>query len=475
MNRLIAYTVTLTLIGMLSPAMAQNPGTRPALSLPQSVLASWNDIGWKPGDPLLLVTGSKGSIHSAVASDAHVDRGGRQWIGTWATSPQPPLPGPVQTFRNQTLRLIVHTSVGGKEVRIKISNTFGDHPLQIGSAHIARRTSEAGIDPTSDRPVMFNGHASTTVARQSMVVSDPIELDVPALSDLAVSVFLPEATEPTTSHILAMQTSYVSAVGDSAAEVKFPVAKTIHSWPFLTGVDVAASPRGVAIVAFGSSLTDGDGTTRDSNGRWPDVLAERLQKGAEREVGVLNEGIIGNRLLNDSPQQAGSPFGAALGQAGLARFERDVLAQAGVKYVIVGLGINDIAFPGSLTPATESIGAESVIAGYRQLIARAHQKGIRVIGTTNPAFENSFLALAPPTPAITFFTLEKESVRQKVNDWIRTSGEFDGVVDLDEVLRDPSHPTRLLPRYDSGDHLHPNNAGCLAEGNAFPLALFEGH
>lgn len=191
-------------------------------------------------------------------------------------------------------------------------------------------------------------------------------------------------------------------------------------------------------------------------------------------MGVLNQGIIGNRVLNDSPQQAGSPFGAALGQAGLARFERDVLAQAGVKYVIVGLGINDIAFPGSLTPLTERISAESVIVGYHQLIARAHQKGIRVIGTTNPAFENSFLALAPPTPTITFFTLEKESVRQKVNDWIRTSGEFDGVVDLDEVLRDPSHPTRLLPSYDSGDHLHPNNAGCLAEGNAFPLALFEG-
>jgi lysophospholipase L1-like esterase len=188
-------------------------------------------------------------------------------------------------------------------------------------------------------------------------------------------------------------------------------------------------------------------------------------------VGVLNQGIIGNRLLNDSPQQAGSPFGAALGQAGLARFERDVLAQAGVKYVIVGLGINDIAFPGSLTPLTERISAESVISGYRQLIARAHQKGIRVIGTTNPPFENSFLA-APP---VTFYTPEKENVRQKVNAWMRSSAEFDAVVDFDEVLRDPNHPTRLLALYDSGDHLHPNNAGCAAEGNAIPLALFEGH
>jgi lysophospholipase L1-like esterase len=151
-----------------------------------------------------------------------------------------------------------------------------------------------------------------------------------------------------------------------------------------------------------------------------------------------------------------------------------VLSQAGVKYVVIGLGINDIAMPGSLTPATESISAENLIAGYRQLIARAHQRGIRVIGTTNPPFENSFLTMPPPNPAITFFTPQKERVRQKVNDWIRTTGEFDGVVDLDEVLRDPSHPTQLLSSYDSGDHLHPNNAGCLAEGNAFPLALFEG-
>ena len=202
-----------------------------------------------------------------------------------------------------------------------------------------------------------------------MVVSDPAELDVPALSDLAISLFLPKTTEATTLHILAMQTSYVSSdTGDSTADVKFPVAKTIRSWPFLTGVDVAASAHGAAIVAFGSSLTDGDGSTLDTNRRWPDVLAERLQKGADgmTEVGVLNQGIIGNRLLDDSPRRARSPFGAALGQAGLARFKRDVLAQAGVGYVIVGLGINDIVFPGSLTPLTERMNAESMISGLRR-------------------------------------------------------------------------------------------------------------
>ena len=406
------------------------------------------------------------------------NRSGKHWIGTWATAPQPPEPRHIKSFRKQTLRLIVHISTGGVRVRIKISNTFGDHSLLIGDAHIARRTNGADIDPTSDRALTFEGKSSTTVATGSMVVSDPVALEVPALSDLAVSLFLPESTEVKTLHVLALQTSYVSQIGDATANAKFPEAEKIHTWPFLTGVDVEASARGAAIVAFGSSLTDGDGTESDSNGRWPDVLAQQLQKssGGKSELGVLNEGIIGNRLLNDSPvEAAGGRFGSVLGQAGLARFDRDVLAQSGVKYVIVGLGINDIAMPGSLTPATEGVTAESIIAGYRQLISWAHQKGIRIIGTTNPPFENSFLDLGPPGPPITFYTPEKERMRQKVNAWILSSEEFDGVVDLDAVVRDPSHPTQLLPNYDSGDHLHPNNAGCRAEGDAIPLALFEGH
>jgi lysophospholipase L1-like esterase len=413
-----------------------------------------------------------GSTVSGIASGADADRDAKQWIGTWATAAQPFAPESLQTFRNQSLRLIVHTSAGGTKVRIKISNTYGDGPLLIGGAHIARRTAAAEIDPRSDRVLKFQGKSSTTVVAGSMVVSDSVALDVPALSDLAVSFFLPQRTEAKTSHSMAKQTSYVSPeTGDSTATVKFPVAKAIHSWPFLTGLDVEASLGAAAIVAFGSSLTDGDGTTADTNGRWPDVLAARLQKsaGGKAEIGVLNEGIIGNRLLHDSPKGADNPFGAGLGEAGLARFERDVLAQAGVRYVIVGLGINDILFPAfPFTPASEKVSAEDIISGYRQLIARGHRKSVRVIGTTNPPFENSsFEGLVAA-----FYTSEREAVRQKVNDWIRSSGEFDGVVDLDAVLRDPSHPTQLLPEYDSGDHLHPNNAGCIAEGNAIPLALF---
>jgi lysophospholipase L1-like esterase len=427
------------------------------------------DPGRGVGRILLLV--ALGALLSATARNTDSNHG-EVWIGTWATAAQPQIPGAIQTFRNQSLRLIVHTSAGGKKARVKISNTYGDQPLLIGAAHIARRADGADIDPSSDRTLKFSGQLSTRIPARSTVTSDPVDLDVPPLSDLAISLFLPDATPATTSHILAMQTSYISAeTGDSCAAVKFPIAKKIHSWPFLTGVDVAASPGAMAVVAFGSSLTDGDGSTLDTNGRYPDVLAERLQKAGASgtKVSVLNLGIIGNRLLSDSPNQAGSPFGGALGESGLARFERDVLEQAGVKYVIVGLGINDIAFPGSLTPANEAVSADSLIAGYRRLIARAHKKGIRIIGSTNPPFENSFLK----NPPVTFYSPEKEVVRQKVNDWIRNGGEFDGVIDFDEVVRDPGHRTQLLPAYDSGDHLHPNNAGYAASGQAVPLSLLK--
>jgi lysophospholipase L1-like esterase len=409
----------------------------------------------------------------AFASEANPVGSDSYWIGTWATAAQPFVPSALQTYRNQTLRLIVHTSAGGKKVRIRISNSYGDKPLFIGAAHIARRTSAADIVPSSDRTLTFQKNSSVTIPAGALAVSDPVELEVPALSDLAVSLFLPQPAEAKTIHAMAKQTSYVSTeTGDATAAAKFPAPKAIHTWPFLTGVDVEASPGSFSIVAFGSSLTDGDGTTTDTNRRWPDVLAERLQKDAGRkaEVGVLNEGIIGNRLLHDSPKTAGNPFGGALGESGLARFDRDVLDQPGIKYVILGLGINDILFPAfPFTPPGETIAAEDVIAGYRELIARAHKKGVRIIGTTNPAFEHSaFEGFVDG-----FYTPEREATRQKVNAWILSSGEFDAVVDLDAATRDPARPTQLLPAYDSGDHLHPNNAGCIVEGNAFPLTLFD--
>lgn len=405
----------------------------------------------------------------------------RHWIGTWAAAPQRPVQERVQSFRNQTLRLIVHTSAGGKTVRIKISNVFGDQPLIIGSAHIARRTDVANINPSSDRIVKFDKQSSVTIPAGSLTSSDPVDLDVPPLSDLAISLFLPGPTTATTLHILAQQTNYVSPeTGDFAAQMNFPVAKTISFWPFVTGVDVIASHGGAAVVAFGSSLTDGDGSTKDANRRWPDILAERLQRNGHAELGVLNEGIIGNRLLSDSqsPRQLGGPpplgpvfeqLGPALGEAGLKRFERDVLSQTQVKYVILGLGVNDLLFPGSFVPATEGVTSQDLILGYRQLIARAHKNGIRVIGTTIPPFEHALFR----NPLFqSFYTPEKEKSRQEVNAWIRTAGEFDGMIDFDAAVRDPNRPTQLLPAYDSGDHLHVNDAGNVAQGNAIPLALF---
>jgi len=417
-----------------------------------------------------VAVGNPGAARAAT-------NGAEHWIGTWAAAAQRPIPEGLETFRNQTLRLIVHTSAAGSRLRIKVSNTYGDRPLVVGAAHVARRISGADVDPSSDRALTFSRQVSVRVPPHALAVSDPVPFDLPALSDIAVSLFLPEESPATTCHVLAKQTSYV-ADGDVTAKPTLPGAKTIRTWPFLTGVDVAAAARAVAIVAFGSSLTDGDGSTRDANERWPDVLAKRLREAdSGREIGVLNEGIIGNRLLADSesPRQSGGPFGEvleklgpALGDAGVKRFDRDVLEQSGVGYVVLGLGINDLLFPGSFTKASERVTAEQIIAGTRDLVARARKAGVRAIGTTLPPTENATFT----NPTIYFYTPEKEVERRKFNEWVLHGGEFDGVIDFDAAVRDPDRPTRLLPAFDSGDHLHPNDAGYVASANAIPLVLF---
>ncbi|MGE5278861.1 MAG: SGNH/GDSL hydrolase family protein [Acidobacteriota bacterium] len=391
---------------------------------------------------------------------------GARWIGTWATAPQSFLPGSLKTFRNQTLRLIVHTSIGATRLRIRLSNTYGDRPLIFGSAHVARRTAGPDVDPTSDRILTFGGKSTVTVPKGTTIASDAVQLAVPALSDLAVSLYLPDETPATTDHLLALQASYVSPeTGDSTGLAKFVAAKKIGSWPFLTGVDVDPPPGGAAIVAFGDSWFDGDGSTADANHRLGDFLAERLQRDARgRRFAVLNEGLIGNRLLRDSPREPPSPFGDALGESGLKRFERDALGQPGVRVVLLRFGVNDLGFPGALAPAAESVTAADLIRGYRSLVASARRRGLRVIATTIAPFENA--ATAPG-----YYTPEKEAVRREFNEWMRSSRDFDGVVDLDRLLRDPDHATRLLPAYDSGDHLHPNDAGYAAAANAIPLPM----
>ena len=292
--------------------------------------------------------------------------------------------------------------------------------------------------------------------RWGLVVSDPVNLDVDALSDLAVSIYLPQPSAATTMHLLALQTSYIAAGnGDFTAAADLPGASTTTAWHFLTGVDVSA--RSAAIVALGDSITDGANSTTDANLRWPNVLAARLHG----RLGVADQGIIGNRILHPTEPQ----FGNLFGPAALARFDRDVLAQAGVGYVIVLLGINDIGHPGSAAPPTEEVSAAEIEAGHLQFIERAHEKGIKIFGATLTPFEGTTIA--------GFYSPEKEVKRQAVNHWIRTSGKYDAVIDFDAAVRDPSHPARMLPAYDGGDHLHPSDAGQTAMGNAIPLRLFD--
>lgn len=384
----------------------------------------------------------------------------RSWVGSWATAPAG-VAGTPEQFRNETLRMIVHATLGGEQARVKISNTFGSTPLVIGAAHVARRQAEANTVPGTDRTLTFGGRPSFTVPPGALVLSDPVDLRIAPLSDVAISLYLPAETPETTTHVTALQTTYV-ARGDSTASVQFDVARTLTRWPFLSGVDVSAGSRTGAIVAFGDSITDGANSTAGANRRWPDLLSARLQQRPDlRGVGVLDEGIIGNRILHGTETQ----FGSLFGPAGLARFDRDVLAQTGVQFAIVLLGINDIGHPGANAPATDEVGAEEIEAGYRQFIARAHAHGIRIYGGTLMPFEGTTI------PG--FYSPEKETKRQAVNRWIRRSGAFDAVVDFDAAVRDPAHPARMLPAYDSGDHLHPNDAGMAAMANAIPLELFK--
>jgi lysophospholipase L1-like esterase len=399
---------------------------------------------------------------SAVQAQPDPRNPSQQWVGTWGTAPAgPPLAAQTQTFNDQTLRLIVHTSIGGSQVRIRVSNEHGATPLRIGAAHIARRAAGSEIMAGTDRVLTFSGSPSITIPAGAPVLSDPIDLDVPALSDLAVSLYLPGPVQATTIHGSAFQTNYVSLPGNFTGAATLPTQRTITSWPFLTEVDVSAPGAG-AIVALGNSITDGSVTTVDANRRWPDLLALRLQTTRDRfnsALGIVNRGIGGNRLLRDPGEQP------LFGRAALARFDRDVLATAGVRHLIVLIGINDIGHPGTGTiPATEAVTPQDLIAGYRQLIARAHAKGIPVYGATLTPFEGTIF------PG--YYTPEKEAVRQAVNNWIRTSDEFDAVIDFDRAVRDPAHPTRMLPAYDSGDHLHPNDLGMQAMANAIPLELF---
>jgi len=367
--------------------------------------------------------------------------------GAPAAAPAKPGPAPLRSFNNQTIRMVVNTSIGGRSVRVELANTFGTDPLKIGSAHIALRDHDSAIVPASDRKLMFSGLSSATIPRGASMISDPVDLAVPAAGDVVVSVYLPGDSGPPTQHATGLHTTYISSDGDFTGVPDFTPARTSNSWYFLSGVDVLAPADAGVIVAFGDSITDGATSTNDADAAWPSVLARRLQD-AGSDLAVVNEGISGNRVLGDGA-----------GVSMLARFERDVLAQPGIKYLVFMEAINDIggASRAGATPVT----AEEIIAVYKQMIARAHMRGIKVIGATLTPYEGAG-----------YYSEPGEVIRTAVNQWIRTTGMLDGVVDFDLVTRDPEHPRKFRPGFNIRDNLHPNDAGYKAMADSIDLSLF---
>ncbi|MEO3754358.1 SGNH/GDSL hydrolase family protein [Streptomyces sp. B6B3] len=417
----------------------------------------------------LLLVASPASAGPAAAGPGHAARA--PWTGTWSATMTTVPASDDTTFEDQTLRQVVRTSIGGDELRVQLSNTFGTEPLVVGEARVARQApGGAGhrTVPASDRAVRFDGARGVTIPPGESVFSDPVRLSLPEAADLVVSVHLPEPTRGNTVQAFSSEENYVAA-GNVTGDSTITPTATSDRWHFLSGISVRSRDCDrppSAVVTLGDSITVGSSVS--ANHRWPDFLAERLRSSwSLPDIGVLNQGVSGNRLLHDPNPPAGhdaEDFAALFGEAGLKRFDRDVLRQPGVEYVVVALGVNDIGHPASgLVPESERITAEDLIDGYRQLIDRAHDRGLEIFGATIAPFRDTPLG---------FDTPENQSIRQAVNEWIRTSGEYDGVIDFDAALRDPAQPDRLLPAYDSGDHLHPNDAGNEAMAAAVPLRLF---
>ena len=395
------------------------------------------------------------SAAQASAADWHDWRDNdKHWVGTWAASPQsvdPFTPATPASFSGQTIRQIVHTSIEGQKIRVRFTNEFGATALAIGAAHVALQSSDSTILAGSDRVLTFAGQTAVSIPKGAPMLSDPVDLKVAALSNVVITIYLPNPTSNTTFHALGRQTTYVSGPGNFTGSVAFPTASMTQSWYFISALDVLAKPRSVAVVTLGDSITDGYASTVDANRRWPNVLAERLQASHRFEhVAVMDQGISGNRVRHDT-----------IGPNALSRLDRDVLAASGVKYVTLLEGINDIGFSGFLPD--EEVSAQEIIAGHLQIIERAHAQGLLIYGATLTPFGG--LGAPYETPA-------GEAKRQTVNQWIRTSNAFDAVIDFDRAVRDPANPTRIRAAYDSGDHLHPNDAGYRAMAESIDLRLF---
>ena len=390
-------------------------------------------------------------------------RGVRCLPGAAGRSPPPGqifAPPPYLHFTNQTLRQIVHTSIGGSKARVVLSNAYGTAPVTIGGAHIAFRDKESAIQAASGRALTFSGKPTITIPAYAVMYSDPVDLTVPQMSDLAVDLYLPGTTNAgatLTMHGAAHQTSYISETGNYVGQATLPEVGTTQSWFLLSRVDVVAPEATGAIVAFGDSITDGSRSTPDTNGRWPDHLARRLLSQGIK-MGVLNAGIGGNRVLNEGAVPAGvDPRAVGAGINALARFEHHVLSLPGVTHVIVLEGINDIGNARQNPTPT----AQDLIAAHKQLIVQAHARGVKILGATLTPFWGA-----------AYYTDVGEAKRQALNEWIRTSKAYDGVIDFDKATRDPNDPKKFLEKYDSCDYLHPSDAGYKAMGEAIDLSLF---
>jgi lysophospholipase L1-like esterase len=417
---------------------------------------------------------------STLSAAAMVGRAGslphENWVATWATAqemaptvPDRPVipPGtkmpdfsamrgprrPTQIPRDvadQTVRMIIHTSIAGKRLRLELSNAFGKGVVSIGNAHVALRNTDSSINPASDRQLTFSGNPSVDIGPGVVLISDPFDLDVRAMSDLAVSLYVIKSEGTPTNHTPGLHTAYISK-GDASASSTMPEPTTTTSYLWLRSVDVVASANDFAIACLGDSITDGFGTSVDKDQAWPTLLAKRFaEKKAGPRIAVINEGISGNQVVRDGA-----------GVSALARFDRDILSQPGLRWVVLLEGINDINIHGQITGPT-ALTAEDLIRGDQQIIARAHTHKIKVMGATLTPEEGVWLS--GPVG---------EATRQRLNEWIRTSGAFDAVVDFDAAIRDKEHPARMREEFNPGDHIHPNDLGNGVMADAFQLATFE--
>jgi lysophospholipase L1-like esterase len=375
------------------------------------------------------------------------------WVGTWTIAPAP---AEGVAFSNVTLRMNGRVSLGGKVLRVRLSNAHGTKPLTIGAAHIGLRAGGAAIVPGTNRKLMFGGSGAAIIAAGSLLISDPVELDVPPLGDVAITVHLPDDL-PASFGITgryARVNNYISPLGNFAERDEMPVGRITDDWYIVGGIDVLAAQGTGGVVALGDSLTDGNIATHDAWANWPSQLARRLiARRGGRPMAVMNQGLGGNRILHD-----------IRGDSGLRRFDRDVLAQSGVTHAIVLLGTNDLRNRWAKTE--EEANAPAMISGLKQLALRASARGVKIFGGTLTPFENETFLPGAWTPA-------REAVRQEVNAWIRQGGAFDAVIDFDAGVRDPERPTAMLPKWDCGDHLHQSDAGYNHMGDIIDLSLFE--